>query len=158
MERQGREVLFKAWPYRNVAYSVWEFLRQQGVVWAAPEDHAEYVPTGKGVDLGHLPLHTRPSAQWREGGCESDWFSHGPVYWNTFYTDDTLFAARNGGPIGRIFPGLGQKCPPCRTRSRVLTRSSMPRIARPAASRGVPITCTTWCRLLRWRRIPTGVA
>ncbi len=112
VERQGREVLFKAWPYRNVAYSVWEFLRQQGVVWAAPEDHAEYVPTGKGVDLGHLPLHTRPSAQWREGGCESDWFSHGPVYWNTFYTDDTLFAARNGGPIGRIFPGLGSEVPP----------------------------------------------
>ena len=34
----------------------------------------------------------------------------------------------------------------------------LPITARPAASRGVPITCTTWCRLLRWRRIPTGVA
>ena len=37
VEKQGREVIFKAWPYKNVACSVWEFLRQQGVVWAAPE-------------------------------------------------------------------------------------------------------------------------
>ena len=112
VERQGREVLFKAWPHRNVAYSVWEFLRQQGVIWAAPEDHADYVPAGKGVDLSRLPLRTRPSAQWRQGGCEGEWFSHGPVYWNAFFTDDTLFPARNGATIGRVFPGLGTEVPP----------------------------------------------
>ncbi len=112
VERQGREVLFKAWPYKNVAYSVWEFLRQQGVVWAAPEDNAEFVPAVKAVDLSHLPLRVCPSAQWRQGGCESDWFSHGPVYWNSFFTDETLFAGRSGGTIGRIFPGLGAEVPP----------------------------------------------
>ena len=111
VEKQGREVIFKAWPYKNVACSVWEFLRQQGVVWAASEDHAEFVPALKSVDLSHLPMQTRPSAQWRVGGCESDWFSHGPVYWNVFYTDDTLFSARNGGALGRIFPGLGSEVP-----------------------------------------------
>ena len=44
VEREGRRVLFKGWPYRNVAYSAWEFLRRQGVVWSAPTDHAETVP------------------------------------------------------------------------------------------------------------------
>ena len=35
VERDGREALFKAWPYRNVTYSAWEFLRRQGVIWSA---------------------------------------------------------------------------------------------------------------------------
>ncbi len=108
IEKQGREVLFRAWPHINVAYSVWEFLRQQGVTWAAPEDHADYVPTGKGVDLSRLPLRKSPSAKWREG---LGGFSHGPVYWACFYMDDTLFAVRNGSEVGRLFPGLGTEMP-----------------------------------------------
>jgi hypothetical protein len=65
VEREGRKVVFRAWPYRNVANSVWEFLRRQGVKWVYPDDHGDFVPAGKGVDLGILPLRYRPSAEWR---------------------------------------------------------------------------------------------
>ena len=33
VERDGREVRFRAWPYENVLNSVWEFLERQGVRW-----------------------------------------------------------------------------------------------------------------------------
>lgn len=65
VEREGRRVIFRAWPYRNVAYSAWEFLRRQGVRWVYPDDHGDYVPQRKGVDLSMLPLHYRPSAELR---------------------------------------------------------------------------------------------
>lgn len=65
VERAGRVVSFRAWPYRNVLYSVWEFLRRQGVVWTYPDDHGDFVPARKDVDLGILPLQYRPTSERR---------------------------------------------------------------------------------------------
>jgi hypothetical protein len=63
VEKDGREVLFKAWPYRCVLWSVWEFLERQGVRWLYPDAHGDTVPAGKGVNLGILPLKFAPSAK-----------------------------------------------------------------------------------------------
>jgi hypothetical protein len=73
IEKNGREILFKAWPYRNVLQSVWEFLRRQGVCWISPDGHGDSVPAVKEIDLSFLPLHTVPSARrmyanWDIGG------------------------------------------------------------------------------------------
>lgn len=73
IERNGREILFKAWPYRNVLQSVWEFLRRQGVCWVSPDGHGDVVPAVKEIDLSFLPLRTVPSARrmyanWDTGG------------------------------------------------------------------------------------------
>ena len=101
-EREGRSVVFRAWPYRNVAYSVWEFLRRQGVVWAYPDSHGDLVPVGKGVDLSILPLRYRPSADLRYAN-----FDTGRDYGEGYpWADQLLFFARNGygsdwGCIGR---------------------------------------------------------
>jgi hypothetical protein len=65
VERNGREVLFRAWPHRDVLWSVYEFLERQGVRWVYPDAHGDYVPEGKGVKLDMLPLRYRPSAAWR---------------------------------------------------------------------------------------------
>jgi len=62
VEREGREVVFRAWPYRAVLQSVWEFLERQGVRWLFPDAHGDLVPTGRGVDLDLLPLHQTPAA------------------------------------------------------------------------------------------------
>ncbi|MGD0093599.1 MAG: DUF4838 domain-containing protein, partial [Planctomycetota bacterium] len=62
VEREGREVLFKAWPYRAVLWSAWEFLERQGVRWLYPDAHGDYVPSGRGVKLDMLPLRVTPSA------------------------------------------------------------------------------------------------
>jgi hypothetical protein len=59
---QGRQVLFRAWPYRCVLWSVWEFLERQGVRWLYPDAHGDFVPAGKGVNLSMLPLQFTPSA------------------------------------------------------------------------------------------------
>ncbi|MCY3017669.1 MAG: DUF4838 domain-containing protein, partial [Planctomycetota bacterium] len=90
VERDGRKVVFRAWPYRNVASSVWEFLRRQGVRWVYPDDHGDFVPNGKGVDLGILPLRNRPSAEWR--------FANFPIPHSEYYppTEAFLYFARNG--------------------------------------------------------------
>jgi len=63
VEKNGREVLFRAWPYRSVLWSVWEFLERQGVRWLYPDAHGDFVPAGKGVNLGFLPLKFTPSAR-----------------------------------------------------------------------------------------------
>lgn len=63
VERQGREVVFRAWPYRNVLWSVWEFLDRQGVRWVLPEPLGDYVPAGGGVRLDILPLRYKPSTE-----------------------------------------------------------------------------------------------
>ncbi len=62
IEKEGPNVFFKAWPYRCVLWSVWEFLERQGVRWLYPDAHGDFVPTGKGVDLAILPLKYSPSA------------------------------------------------------------------------------------------------
>ncbi|MBF0244528.1 MAG: DUF4838 domain-containing protein, partial [Planctomycetes bacterium] len=90
VERNGRKVVFRAWPYCNVLYSVWEFLRSQGVKWVYPDDHGDVVPVGRGVDLGNLPLRYRPSAEWR--------FANFPLPQGAYYppTEAFLYFARNG--------------------------------------------------------------
>lgn len=42
--------------YANVRRSVWAFLENQGVRWLYPDEHGDFVPTGKGVSLDGLPL------------------------------------------------------------------------------------------------------
>lgn len=88
--RDGKRVVFRAWPYRNTLHSVWAFLQRQGVVWAYPGPHGDFVPAGKGVDLGILPLTFRPSAQLRYANFS---IPEGALY---PYTDAFLFFARNG--------------------------------------------------------------
>ena len=90
VEKDGRSVVFRAWPYRNVAYSVWEFLRRQGVVWAYPDLHSEYVPAGRGVNLDILPLCYRPAAELREAKFDIG------RYYGVPCPDDFLFFLRNG--------------------------------------------------------------
>jgi len=97
VERDGRAVLFRAWPYRNVLYSAWEFLRRQGVVWAYPDDHGDYVPAGKGVDLGVLPLTYRPTSARRQARFDMPDTHLYP------YTDAFLFFPRCGyGSSGQV--------------------------------------------------------
>jgi len=62
VERDGREVVFKAWPYANVRRSVWAFLEKQGVRWLYPDEHGDFVPSGKGVSLDGLPLRYTPGS------------------------------------------------------------------------------------------------
>jgi hypothetical protein len=61
VERNGREISFRAWPYRNVLWSVWEFLERQGVRWVYPDAHGDLVPTGQGINPGVAPLQFTPS-------------------------------------------------------------------------------------------------
>lgn len=62
IELQGREVVFRAWPYRCLLWSVWEFLERQGVRWVYPNSHGDFVPTGQGISLTMLPLRFTPIA------------------------------------------------------------------------------------------------
>lgn len=62
IEREGREIVFRAWPYRNVLWSVWEFLDRQGTKWVYPDAHGDFVPTGRGIDLAIAPLQFTPSS------------------------------------------------------------------------------------------------
>ena len=70
VEREGRQVLFKAFPYAHVRSSVWAFLERQGVRWLYPDDHGDYLPAGQGVDLASLPLRYAPSAARRYANFE----------------------------------------------------------------------------------------
>lgn len=63
IEVSGREILFKAWPYRCVLWSAWEFLERQGVRWVYPDPHGDFVPVGQGFRLDFLPLRFTPSAK-----------------------------------------------------------------------------------------------
>jgi hypothetical protein len=58
----GRQVMFTAWPYRCVLWSVWEFLERQGIRWLYPDAQGDYVPCGKGIHLSFLPLQYTPFA------------------------------------------------------------------------------------------------
>ena len=70
VERDGREVIFKAWPYANLRASVWAFLEKQGVRWLYPDDHGDFVPAGTGVNLNCLPLRWTPCASRRYANFE----------------------------------------------------------------------------------------
>lgn len=61
VEREGREIIFRAWPYRNVLWSVWEFLDRQGVKFVFPDAHGDFVPTGSDINLDVAPLQYTPS-------------------------------------------------------------------------------------------------
>jgi hypothetical protein len=61
VEREGRSVIFRAWPYRHVLWSVWEFLDRQEVKWVYPDAHGDFVPTGRGIRLSVAPLRYTPS-------------------------------------------------------------------------------------------------
>ncbi|HMP76780.1 MAG TPA: DUF4838 domain-containing protein [Kiritimatiellia bacterium] len=61
--REGREVVFRAWPYRNVLWSVWEFLDRQGVKWVYPGAHGDHVPTDRGILPDVAPLQYTPSTE-----------------------------------------------------------------------------------------------
>jgi hypothetical protein len=94
VEKKGREVLFKAWPYRCVLWSVWEFLERQGVRWLYPDSHGDFVPAGKGVDLAILPLRFTPST--KNIVCiTSDEFQPWPRWMKQSVTEAHLFGARN---------------------------------------------------------------
>lgn len=89
VEHEGRSVLFKSWPYRDVLYSVWEFLERQGVHWVFPDAHGDYVPAGKGVNLDILPLRYTPTSTRRYANFE--------IHANSGASENdyTLFFARN---------------------------------------------------------------
>ena len=61
IEVEGKEIVFKAWPYKNILASVWAFLESQGVRWTYPDPHGDYVPSGKELGLKVLPLRYAPS-------------------------------------------------------------------------------------------------
>ena len=79
VERKGREVLFRAWPYEMVLSSVWEFLERQGVRWVYPDPHGDFVPAGKGVNLDLLPLKYEPPVQWRYANFNVSSFCEEPA-------------------------------------------------------------------------------
>ena len=70
VERDGDDVVFRAWPYANVLASVWEFLERQGVRWVCPDPQGEFVPRGKGVSLAMLPLRYTSPADLRYANFE----------------------------------------------------------------------------------------
>ena len=61
VEREGREVIFRAWPYRNVLWSVWEFLDRQGIKWVYADAHGDFVPAGAALNLEVAPLQFTPA-------------------------------------------------------------------------------------------------
>lgn len=61
VEREGREVIFRAWPYRNLLWSVWEYLDRQGIKFVYPDAHGDYVPVGRGIDPDVAPFQYTPS-------------------------------------------------------------------------------------------------
>jgi len=84
--REGRRFCFHAWPYANVLNSVWEFLEKQGVRWVYPDEQGDFVPAGKGVNLGILPLTYTPPGRWRYANFDTKRYGTNPsndqyLYW-----------------------------------------------------------------------------
>ncbi len=63
VELDGKDVVFRAWPYRNVLVSAWAFLESQGVRWVYPDPHGDVVPSRKELNLGVLPLRYAPPVE-----------------------------------------------------------------------------------------------
>lgn len=95
IEVQGREVVFKAWPYRAVLWSVWEFLERQGVRWVYADSHGDYVPTGNGVDLSLLPLKYKPSARNIYANWDVANLQPWPIWCLQSYRQEYLYVWRN---------------------------------------------------------------
>lgn len=107
VEKVGREVLFKAWPYRCVLWSVWEFLERQGVRWLYPDAHGDFVPVGKGVSLAMLPLKFTPSARSIYANWDTGALQPWPPWMKQAQLQGYLYPWRNrwnsswgGGPLG----------------------------------------------------------
>ncbi len=107
VERAGREVLFRAWPYRCVLWSVWEFLERQGVRWVYPDAHGDFVPTGQGVKLGLLPLKFTPSARsiyanWDAGALQPwpPWMKQSTLQGYLYPWRNRWNGSWNNGPLG----------------------------------------------------------
>ncbi|MBF0244567.1 MAG: DUF4838 domain-containing protein, partial [Planctomycetes bacterium] len=104
VEKKDNRVLFKAWPYRSVLLSAWEFLRRQGVLWVYPGPYGDYVPEGKGVDLSLLPLTYTPSATYNKANFDTSIFGKQDPLSNSY-----LYWWRNGyndswsGAFNKIF-------------------------------------------------------
>ncbi len=64
VEREGREVIFRAWPYRNVLWSVWEFLDRQGIKFLYPDAHGDFIPAGRGIQPDVAPFQYTPSTDY----------------------------------------------------------------------------------------------
>ena len=64
VETDGRDVIFRAWPYRNVLWSVWEFLDRQGVKFLYPDAHGDFVPAGRGLLPDVAPFQYTPSTDY----------------------------------------------------------------------------------------------
>ena len=96
VERRGREVLFRAWPSRNVLWSVWEFLDRQGVRWVYPDPHGDFIPAGVGVNLDVLPLRYTPSAREIYANFGLQTFLARPRWVPQLWSDGYLYFWRNG--------------------------------------------------------------
>ena len=83
VEREGREVRFRAWPYEHVLNSVWEFLERQGVRWVLPDAHGDFVPSQRPIDLSMLPLRYEPPVGWRYANFGLEHLrGHQPADWD----------------------------------------------------------------------------
>ncbi len=108
IEINGREVVFNAWPYRCVLWSVWEFLERQGIRWVYPDPHGDSVPTGMGVNLSFLPLRYTPSATSIYANWEATQFQPWPAWCKQSLRQEFLYPWRNRwndswcgqGPLG----------------------------------------------------------
>ncbi len=96
IEVSGNTISFKAWPYRNVLESVWEFLNRQGIHWVYPDAHGDFIPSVGTVNKSFLPLQTVFSAD--EIGA--NWDAGGFLPWPTWYPQnlrqELLNLCRNG--------------------------------------------------------------
>ncbi len=111
VERDGRTILFRAWPYASVRESIWAFLEQQGIRWLSPDPHGELVPADHGVSLNSLPLRVTPSAVRRYANFDTDAFGKQPD------SPGFLFWWRNGyggawSRAGAVFGGAEVPPPP----------------------------------------------
>ncbi|MCO5068987.1 MAG: DUF4838 domain-containing protein [Kiritimatiellae bacterium] len=91
VERVGREIVFRAWPYKHVLWSVWEFLDRQGVKWLYPDAHGDFVPTGRGIDLSIAPFQYTPSSDFIYANFGVEYLRNDPDaflhFWRNRWTD-----------------------------------------------------------------------
>ena len=56
VEKSGKKIIFRSWPYYEVLRGVWAFLDRQGVVWTSPEGHGEFIPEKNSIETKFLPI------------------------------------------------------------------------------------------------------
>lgn len=100
VERDGRRILFKAWPYRCVLWSVWEFLERQGIRWLYPDAHGEDLPSVAAVKLDMLPLKFMPSARSIYASWDTSSFHPWPNWMKQSQRQGYLYPWRNRWNFG----------------------------------------------------------